>query len=86
MPVQGLFGVVNVAKAFQEKLKLRTQKKDTEDMKEEEIERRKIKSVLTTTKGDYCHCMGMIALAMRLLRLRVRAHMGTTSCSCAHQQ
>ncbi len=51
--VQGLFGVVNVAKAFQEKLKLRTQKKDLEDVKEEEIERLKIKSVLTSAKG-YC--------------------------------
>ena len=55
MPVQGLFGVVNVAKAFQEKLKMRTQRKEAggEEMKEEEIERRKIKSVLTTAKGNY---------------------------------
>ena len=55
VPVQGLFGVVNVAKAFQEKLKMRTQRKEAggEEMKEEEIERRKIKSVLTTAKGNY---------------------------------
>jgi hypothetical protein len=51
VPVQGLFGVVNVAKAFQEKLRMKNSNKDSEDLKEGDLEKRKIKSVLGGSRG-----------------------------------
>ena len=53
VPVQGLFGVVNVAKAFQEKLRMKNLNKDSEDVKEGDLEKRKIKSVLGGSRGTY---------------------------------
>ena len=53
VPVQGLFGVVNVAKAFQEKLRMKNLNKDSEDVKEGDLEKRKIKSVLGGSRGIF---------------------------------
>ena len=53
VPVQGLFGVVNVAKAFQEKLRMKNSNKDSEDLKEGDLEKRKIKSVLGGSRGIF---------------------------------
>ena len=44
--------MVNVAKAFQEKLRLKNQTKDSEE-KEGDLERRKIKSVLGGSRGMF---------------------------------